>query len=121
MITAAGIEDQELAIAAKRTGVNHPTVAGRGDLRARKSGDRLSSLGSIGPIGSAEVADFCTIDRQVQMAAHGGKRHRGREPPWILKRGKIRPGGILLDRTGLGMRHAGGWIEVRFELADQFL
>src|SRR5579863_717102 len=108
MITAAGIEDQELAIAAKRTGVNDPTVAGRGNLRARKGGDRLSSLGSLGPIGGAEVADFCTVDRQVQVAAHGGKRHRGREPTGVLERGKIRPGGILLDRTSLRVRDAGG-------------
>ena len=55
---------------------------------------------------------FLPLDRQVQVAAHGGKRHRGRKPAGIFERGKIRPGGILLDRTGLRVRHAGGRIEV---------
>ena len=40
MISAAGIKDQELAIIAERTRVNHPSVAGGGDLAAGAGADR---------------------------------------------------------------------------------
>src|SRR5262252_4327024 len=40
MISAAGIKDQELAIIAERTRINHPSVAGGGDLAAGAGADR---------------------------------------------------------------------------------
>src|SRR6516225_11642084 len=104
MIAATGIQDQELAIAAKRSSVNDPTVAGRGNLGARTSGDRLPLLGSTGGIRATEVADFYSINRQPQAPTHGGKSDCRCKPARILERRKRRAGRILFDRAGLGMR-----------------
>src|SRR5215472_9305340 len=100
MIAATGIQDQELAIAAKRSGVNNPTVAGRGYLGARMSGVR-----------AAEVADFHSVNRQPQAPAHGGKSDCRCKPARILERRERWAGRILFDRAGLGMRVARRWIE----------
>src|SRR5580704_7180613 len=111
MIPATGIQDQELAIAAKRPSVNDPTVAGRGNLGARSSGNRLPLLSSTDAVRAAEVADFRTVNRLLQMPAHGGESDRRREPPRILERGERRAGCILFDRASLGMRIARRRIE----------
>src|SRR5215472_2423698 len=111
MIAATGIQDQELAIAAKRSGVNNPTVAGRGYLGARMSGDRLSLLGSTRGVRAAEVADFHSVNRQPQAPAHGGKSDCRCKPARILERRQRWAGRILFDRAGLGMRVARRWIE----------
>src|SRR5271155_836509 len=111
MIAAASVQDQELAIAAKRPGVNNPTVAGRSNLRTGVSGDRLPPLSSADAIGTAEFADFHAVDRQTQMPARGRKGDRRGKTPWILERGKVGPGGVLLDRARLGMRFARRGIE----------
>ena len=74
MIAAAGIEDQELPIAAKPPGVNNPTVAGRGDFATGPGGDRQTFLSSAQTIGPAELPNAGAVDRQAQTPAHIGKR-----------------------------------------------
>src|SRR5277367_3983431 len=111
MIAAASVQDQELAIATKRTGVNDPTVAGRRDLRASVRGDRLPPLGSADTIGTAEFADFHAIHRQTQVPAGRCKGDRRGKAPRILERGEVWPGGALLDGPRLGVRGARRRIE----------
>ena len=86
MIPAAGIQDQELPIAAKRAGVNYPAIARRCDLRAGVSANRQALLRSTNAVGAAKIADFRTINGQAQMSAHRRKGDRRREAPWILER-----------------------------------
>ena len=101
MIAATGIQDQELAIAAKRSGVNNPTVAWRGNLRVGMSRDRLAPLGSTHAIGRAEVADFRAVNRQPQPSAQSREGYRRRKPARILERRERRAGCIFFDRTRL--------------------
>src|SRR6202034_4396664 len=91
MIPAAGIQDQELPIAAKRARVNNPTVAWRGNLRARPAGDGESLLGSSEAVGTTELADFHAVHRQAQMPAGGGKRNGGSEATGGVERGEGGP------------------------------
>src|ERR1700761_2933931 len=98
MIAAAGIKDQELPIAAKRAGVNYPTVARGGDLRALVGRDRKTLLGSTGAVRRAETANRHPVDRKMQLAAGCSERHGGRHPPRIAERGKLRLCRVLLDR-----------------------
>src|ERR1051326_7147951 len=69
MIPAAGIKDQELPIAAKWSGVTHPTVAWRGYLRALMGRDRQPLLGSTGAVRCTEAANRHAVDGQTQLAA----------------------------------------------------
>src|SRR5579863_6988176 len=119
MIPAAGIQDQELAITAKRSGVNYPTVAWRRDLRAAMTGDRQTLLGSTGAVGATELANPHAVDRQVQVAARGREGDSGREPARIVERGDIGP--AVLGRAGGGVSGAIDAVESRLEFGDQVL
>src|SRR5579863_1264794 len=121
MITAAGIEDQELPIAAKWTGVNNPTIAWRRDLCARMRGDGETLLGSTDPIGSAECANRYAVDRKLEMAASVRKGDRRSETPWIAKRRKLGPGRIGFDAARRIAGRAGRRIEAGLELGDEIL
>src|ERR1700744_665706 len=103
MIAATCIQDQELAIAPKRTSVNDPPVTRSRNLGAHMGGDRLPLLGSTDAVRAAKFADFRTVNRKAQMAAHGGKSHRGRKPARVLERRERGTGGVLFDRAGLLM------------------
>src|ERR1700724_2589814 len=80
MIPAAGIEDQELAITAKRTGVNNPTIARGSYLGPRTGCDGQSLLSSTGAVRGAELANPRSIDRQTQMPAIRRECNGGGEP-----------------------------------------
>src|SRR6202042_705263 len=101
--------------------VNDPTVAGRGNLGARMSGDRLPLLGSTDAVGAPEVADFRPVNRLLQMPAHGGESDRRCKPARILERRERGAGCVIFDRASLGMRVAGRRIERWFELGDEVL
>src|SRR6185503_6995668 len=121
MITATGIQDQELAIAAKRASVSNPPFAGGGNLGAGTRSDRLPLLGSTDAVGPAEVADFHAVNRLPQVTAHRGESDRRRKPARVLERREGGTGCILFDRARLGMRAARCRIERRFELGDEVL
>src|SRR5690242_20486866 len=114
MIAAAGIEDQELPIAAKSSGVNHPTVAGRGDFAACASGNGDAFLGSTGTVGAAELANPTAIDRQMQTSSHVAKGNRGRQPAGIAQGGEFWMRRIL-GNAPIGLtRRALGTVEPSF-------
>src|ERR1051326_3968263 len=121
MIPAAGIKDQELPIAAKWSGVNHPTVAWRGYLRALMGRDRQPLLGSTGAVRCTEAANRHAVDGQTQLAARRRERHGWRQPAGIAQRGKLRLGRILLDRALRGACRTRCRIEGLLELGDQVL
>src|SRR5580692_7095788 len=121
MIPAAGVQDQELPIAPKRAGVNHPTVAWSGNLRAGPGGDRKPFLSSTGPIGIAELADSSAVDWYSQVSMHVGKGHRRGKATRVAQGCEIGTCRVFLDRAAGIVCRAGGWIEVCFELLDQVL
>src|SRR5579864_131594 len=121
MIPAAGIEDQELAITAKRPGVNNPTVARGSNLGARMGCDGQSLLSSTGAVRGAELADPRAVDRQTQMPAIRRECNRGREPAGILQGGQIRPRGVFFDGAGVDTGLPGLCVEALLELADEVL
>src|SRR5208282_2167520 len=121
MIPAAGIEDQELPIAAKWAGVNNPTVARGGNLGAGVGCDGESLLGSADAIGGTELADSHPVDRQTQVPASRRERHRRRKAARIPECGEVGARRIFLDRAGLDASLAGGAIESLFELGDEIL
>src|SRR5579872_1477813 len=121
MIAAAGIEDQELPIAAKSSGVNNPTVAGRGDFTAGASGNGNAFLGSTGTVGAAELANPHAIDRQMQASTHVAKGHRGRQTARIAQGGEFWMCRIFGDAAIGVTRRALGTVEAVFQLGDQVL
>src|SRR5580698_9112937 len=121
MIAAASVKDQELPITAKRPGVNHPTVAGRGYLGARVGCNRNALLSSTNAVGRTELANARPVHRQRQMPAIRRECNRGREPARIFQRGKIGTGGVCLDGAGIEACLARIAVEILFELADQVL
>src|SRR5689334_11026303 len=56
MIPAAGIQDQEFAVGTIGRGVDHPAIAGRGDLGARPGDDGNALLVTSAAIRSSEIA-----------------------------------------------------------------
>src|SRR4029077_3620971 len=121
MIPAAGIEDQELAITAKRPGVNNPTIARGSNLGARMGCDGQPLLSSTGAVRGAELAEPGAVDRQTQMPAIRRKCNCGREPAGILQGGEIRPCGVFLDGAGVDAGLPGFCVEALLELADEVL
>src|SRR5579864_8450754 len=121
MIPAAGIEDQELAITAKRPGVNNPTVARGSNLGARMGCDGQPLLSSTGAVRGAELADPGTVDRQTQMPAIRRECNRGREPAGVLQSGKVRARGVFLDGTGVETGLPGGGVEPLLQLGNEVL
>src|SRR5580704_1935788 len=100
MIPAAGIKDQELAITAKRSGVNNPSIARGSNLGARTGCDGQSLLSSTGTVRGAELANPRSIDRQTQMPAIRRECNGGREPAGVLQGGQIGARGVFLDGGG---------------------
>src|SRR6202035_3905819 len=121
MIPAAGIEDQELAITAKRPGVNNPTIARGSNLGARTGYDGQSLLSSTGTVRGAELANPRSIDRQTQMPAIRRARNGARAPAGILQSGKVGARGVYLDGAGVEAGLPGGAVEALLELADEVL
>src|SRR5580704_7051793 len=121
MIPAAGIKDQELAITAKRSGVNNPTIARGSNLGARTGCDGQSLLSSTGAVRGAELANPRSIDRQTQMPAIRRECNGGREPAGILQSGQIGARGVFLDGAGVEAGLPGGAVESLLELADEVL
>src|ERR1700692_3569329 len=121
MIPAAGIEDQELAITAKRTGVNNPTVARGCNLGARTGRDGQSLLSSTGAVRGAELANPRSIGRQTEMPAIRRECNGGRESAGILQGGQIGARGVFLDGAGVEAGLPGGAVEALLQLADEGL
>src|SRR5580692_7141138 len=121
MIPAAGIEDQELAITAKRSGVNNPAVARGSNLGARTGCDGQSLLSSTGAVRGAELANPRSIDRQTQMPAICRERNRGGEPAGILQGGQVGARGVFLDGARVQAGLPGCAIEALLELGDEVL
>ena len=69
MIPAAGIKDQELAIGPERSGVNHPSICGRGDLRAGAGGDGNAFFLAADAVRRPEIPQFDAINRNRNLPA----------------------------------------------------
>src|SRR5580704_1897286 len=121
MIPAAGIEDQELAITAKRPGVNNPAVARGSNLGARMGCDGQALLRATGAIRGPELANPRSVDRQTQMPAIRRECNRGREPAGVLQSGQIGTRGVFLDGAGVEAGLPGGAVEALLEPADEVL
>src|SRR5262249_9268180 len=122
MISAAGIKDQELAIIAERTRINHPSVARGPDLAGRPGGDRYALFRATEAVGGAKFLDSRAVDRQRERAFGGSKSKRWGEPAGIIQRGEVGPpaGRLGLFARARGRaRRTGGGIETLFELGDQ--
>ena len=75
MITAARVNDQELAVAAELASIDDPAVARRHDLAAM-TGLQHEALGLAAVLGLlAERQDAPALRRQGQQALGVGKRH----------------------------------------------
>src|SRR5262249_47627647 len=101
MISAAGIKDQELAIIAERTRINHPSVARGRDLAGRPGGDRYALFRATEAVGGAKFLDSRAVDRQRERAFGGSKSNRWGEPAGIIQRGEVGP---AAGRLGLFAR-----------------
>src|SRR6202051_845154 len=108
MIPAAGVEDQELPITAKRPGVNNPTVARRGNLGAAMGGNGKALLASVDAVGIAKLPNFHAVDRETQMAPGLGEAPRRRHAARVLQGREIGARRILLDSPGLTASREGG-------------
>ena len=64
MISAAGIKDQELAIIAERTRINHPSIARGRDLAARTGGYRYALFRAPEAVRGAKFLDSRAVGRQ---------------------------------------------------------
>src|SRR5271154_2764741 len=63
MIPAPGIEDQELSVAAERSGVNNPTITRGCDLGSRPGCQRNAFFYATGAIGTAKIANLYAVNR----------------------------------------------------------
>src|ERR1700726_538736 len=68
MIPAAGIDDQELAIAAEISGIHHPAIGWRHNLGADAGLDGDAALAAAEAVGSAVFTNPCAGHRQLQPA-----------------------------------------------------
>src|ERR1700759_4940430 len=64
MIPATGIEDQELSVAAKRSGVNNPAVTRGCDLGPGPGCQRNAFFYATRAVGSAKFADLGAVNRK---------------------------------------------------------
>src|SRR3954469_17532400 len=123
MIPAPGIQDQELSVAAERSGVNNPTVTRGCDLRARSGCQRNAFFDATRLVGTAKIANLGAIDRKCQQSLGRGKGDRRAQSRRVLQptdiglavRGRWRP----LHAGGRG--RLGGALEVLLHLGDQSL
>src|SRR5436190_16249062 len=102
MIPAARVEDQELAVAAERSRIDHRSFAWCRHLRAGATGDPKSFLGAAQAIGSAEVANLHAVDRQRQSALGRREGDRRSQSPRILQRSEIGANLLALLRSRRG-------------------
>src|SRR5713101_8557513 len=80
MIPAPGIQDQELSVAAKRSGVNNPAITRCCDLGSGPGRQRNAFFNPAGTIGTAKLANLDAINRERETTLGGGKSNR-RAPP----------------------------------------
>src|SRR5262249_17710245 len=121
MITAAGIEDQELAIAAKPASVNNPTVAGRGNRAAGPGRNREAFLSSARAIGAAEFANAGAVDRQAQPPTQVGKGDCRDQAARIAERSEFRLR-CVFDNPAVRITHGAlGAVKAGFEFGNQIL
>src|SRR5580693_3652844 len=121
MIPAASVEDQELPVTAKRSGVNNPAVAGGGNIRAGAGRDGEAFLGPTDPVRCAEFTDPYAIDRKMQMPACRRECNGRCHSAWVVECREVGPCRILFDGAGLQAGFAAGAVETLLQLADQVL
>src|ERR1700694_56405 len=73
MIPAPGIEDQELSVAAKRPGVNHPAITRGCAVAAAPGGKRNAFFYATSAVGTAKIANLDAINRHREQAPGGGE------------------------------------------------
>src|SRR5262249_21072801 len=78
MISAASINDQELAIIAEISGINDPAIVRRTDLRGGAGGDGEPFFDASEAIGRTEFVQFPADDRKRQFSLGLRKRNGGR-------------------------------------------
>src|SRR4051812_20428023 len=102
MIPAPGIEDQELSVAAERSGIDHPAVARCCDRGSGPACQRNALLAPADPVGTAKIPDLVTVNRERQQALGCGERDRRGGPGAVLEiaRAGLGAGG---GRLGLGL------------------
>ena len=83
MISAAGIKDQDLAVIAEGTGINHPAVTRRDDLGRGPGGNGKALFGAAEAVGSPEFLDPGAVNRKRQTSAGGGECDRRGEPAGV--------------------------------------
>ena len=66
MIPAPGIEDQELSIAAERSGIHNPAITRCCDLRAGRLANEMPFSDATDAIGTAKIANLHAVNRQRQ-------------------------------------------------------
>ena len=110
-----------MPIAAKRPGVNNPTVARRGDLRAGRAAMERPFWVPPTPSEAPNSRIFTPLTGKRRCPRVDAKATAGDSRPGSLECREVGPGGVFLDRTGARVRGAGGGIESRFELGDQVL
>src|SRR5437899_9637605 len=64
MIPTTGVEDQELSVAAKRSGVNNPAITRGCDLGAGPGRQRNAFFRAASAVGTAKFANLDAINRQ---------------------------------------------------------
>src|SRR6266545_4615419 len=104
MISATGVEDQELAVGSVGGGVDNPPVAGGRDLRAGAGGDRNPPLVTTMAVRSPEIAGLDAVDRHRQLSLGRRERHGGPKAAGIVKGGEagVAGGAALLARPAGG-------------------
>src|ERR1700722_19459821 len=90
MIAAAGIEDQELAVITERPGIDHPAVAGGGDLGAWTGRHGDAFLGASDAVGSAKLLYSHAVDGERKPALGGREGDGRRQAAGIAQRGETR-------------------------------
>ena len=101
MITAAGIDDQELAIAAELASINDPAIAGRHDLAAVARLDH-NALGLAAVLGLfAEREDPPALRGQRQLALGLAKGMAGLMRPGVSMATRSPLGASTTDELGL--------------------
>src|SRR5580692_2562014 len=119
MIAAAGIEDQELAVIAERPGIDHPAVAGCGDLGARTGRHGETLFGASDAVRSAKLLDSDPVDRQRNPAFGGGEGDGRHQAAGIVEGGEIRTSFASLVLAGAPIAARGP--RTLLELCNQVL
>src|SRR5215475_2002116 len=107
MIPATGIQDQELSVAAERSGINNPTVTRRCDLRPGPGRQRNAFFYATGAVGTAKIANLCTVNRKSKKSLGRCEGDRRAAAVRIFQRSQIRLA-IGGRRRALGIGARGG-------------